>query len=850
MSKAVPPRKLSESMRQTVRKEIQDLLDKGIIRESTSNWAAPIVMVKKPDKSWRMCVDYKVLNSHTVNMKYPLQNMKDLINRLAGQTIYATLDLRSGYHQIPLAEESMKLTAFVVPDGMYEYTRMPFGLKNAPSFFQKVMNDVLKDIVGNGCEVFIDDIVVYGKTTEEFFGILKKVFGRLRQHNLKLKREKCHIGLSQIEYVGHVVNSGGVTMSQARREALMKIPTPTTRETLHSWIGFANFFREFVQDFSSMSKPLTGLLSKKNEFKWTEEHQTAFEKLRDACANCPLLAFVDYTKELYLRTDASKVGIGGMLFQYDNNKKVLPISFVSKSFDKTQMNWSTIEQEAYAIYYCVNKLDHYLRGHAFILETDHRNLVWMGKSSTPKVIRWRLNLSDFDYEIKHIKGIDNKVADGLSRLFAINTSLSHVPQIEKFHNAIVGHRGIAVTVEMLKQNGHTWKNMTEDVREYIASCATCQKVRLGQGSMAAALHTTSVEQPFETVAIDTIGPLPKDDEGNKYILVAIDCFTRFVELKACKDATAKSAAKFLLELFGRCGAPKELRSDQGTQFLASVVQEFLTFLNVSQRCTLPYRPQANGTVERANGEVMRHLRAIAFDKRVVQEWSTYLPLVQRIINVTPHSAIGCAPARMRYGDQVNLDRELVSSKDGGRVERYSVEDYIQKMNEAQKRIIEASKAHQNDIVRKYLSKSPENPTSFKEGDYVCVSYPGRSPSKLHPRWRGPMIVAEVHDNTYVCQDLTTLKLLKFDISRLKLFNLKCGDDAVDIASKDHGEYVVDKIIDHQHGPDKNKSSMKFLVRWKGYEPDEDTWEPYEHVKDCEALDEYVKNHPDLHSKGG
>ena len=201
--------------------------------------------------------------------------------------------------------------------------------------------------------------------------------------------------------------------------------------------------------------------------------------------------------------------------------------------------------------------------------------------------------------------------------------------------------------------------MRQEVEEFIASCPTCQKVRLGQGSMAASLHTTAVFEPWETIAIDNVGPLPVDDKKNKYILTIIDCFSKFVELWPAPDASAKSAAQALIAVFGRYGVPRYLRSDRGGQFVADIIQEFMKFLGVEQQLTLAHRPEANGIVERANGEVMHHLCALTFDFRRNESWSSMLPLVQRILNASPSSATGVAPARILFGDRLNLDRGLL-----------------------------------------------------------------------------------------------------------------------------------------------------------------------------------------------
>ena len=379
--------------------------------------------------------------------------------------------------------------------------------------------------------------------------------------------------------------------------------------------------------------------------------------------------------------------------------------------------------------------------------------------------------------------------------------------------------------------------MESDVKEFIASCSTCQKTRLGQGQAAAALKSTTVQEPFQIIAVDTIGPLPEDEAGNKYIVCIIDCFSRFVEAIPCKDASAKSAAGALLQVFGRYGAPSEVRSDQGSQFAAAVTQELLEYCGTHSRFTLPYRPQANGMVERANGEVMRHLKAIMYDTKDHHRWSVYLPLAQRIVNSTVHSAIGTMPMRVMFGDAITSDRELIVRPKGAEVKTYDL--YINDLQESYEAIVASSQAHQQRVVQSYLAKSPELPTTFRIGDAVLVSYPGRAPTKLHPKWRGPMTILSASGNTYTVLDVRTGKEIDFDVSRLKMFKPADDEKAIEVAAHDDFEFVVELIVNHR-GDARHRRSLEFKVRWQGYEPVEDTWEPYDAVKDLAA-----KEHPEL-----
>jgi hypothetical protein len=391
--------------------------------------------------------------------------------------------------------------------------------------------------------------------------------------------------------------------------------------------------------------------------------------------------------------------------------------------------------------------------------------------------------------------------------------------------------------------------MIDDVKRFIKTCPICQKIRHGQGAMMAALSTTIRTGLFERIAIDTVGPLPVDEDQNQYIIVMICSFSRFTELYPSKDASALSAAKAVLDLIGRYGCPLEIQSDQGTQYANELMSDLSAFLKINQRFTLPYRPQANGMVERVNQEVMRHLRAIVYERRVKRNWSLYLPLVQRIINTSVHSSIGTTPSRVVFGDKAYLDRGFGTNDlptQNNDSEHITYEDHIQELNEHLKDIASVSAQHQKKIFDAYLQKSPIDPTTFNVGELVLVSYPDRPPDKLTANWRGPLVVQSVENQTYFCQDLITLHVSPFFVDRLKRFTTseEMVYDPQALAALDKDELVVDAIVGHTGSPH-NRKDMTFRVRWKGDEVAEDSWEPWQSMKDLQALDLYIEQNPKL-----
>lgn len=405
-----------------VEKQIETMLQQGIITPSTSPWSSPLwVVPKKPDasgeKKWRIVIDYRKLNEQTIGDAYPLPNIEDILDHLGHAIYFSTLDLYSGFSQIPMDPKDAPKTAFTTPQGHFQSNRLSFGLKNSPAIFQRMMNTALAGLTSTQCFVYVDDIVIYGSSLEDHNRKLQNVMSRLRQHNLKLQPSKCEFLKKSCEYLGHVISDKGVSPNPKKIECVVKLPRPKTEKDIKSFLGMTGFYRKFISDYSTIAKPLTALLRKDTPFLWSHEQETAFQTLKQKLINHPILQYPDFNQPFILTCDASNVGIGSVLSQMINDKD-LPIAYYSRTLNSAEQNYSTTEKELLAI---VNSVEHfrpYLFGQQFTIYTDHRPLQWLFNCQNPssKLVRWRLRLSEYQYTIKYKPGRVNSNADGLSRL--------------------------------------------------------------------------------------------------------------------------------------------------------------------------------------------------------------------------------------------------------------------------------------------------------------------------------------------------------------------------------------------------------------------------------------------------
>ena len=592
-----------------------------------------------------------------------------------------------------------------------------------------------------------------------------------------------------------------------------------------------------------------------------------------------------------------------------------PIIFISKSFTAEQRRWSTPEKEAYAIFYALRKLEYLLRDVFFVLETDHKNLIYLNeKDSSAKVKRWKLLIQEFNFHIKHIPGVKNIPADGFSRLcdgspsteylnfldesmrpaeilsricresmqptspddlalidefeiklnfldeihelWAIDAEPELTPelraQMDSVHNAIVGHGGVKRTCTKLHAKGVKAKYLRQLVSRFISECPFCQKQNYRKNDTITKPFTVATTAAMQLLNIDTIGPLPADEDGFQYILVVIDCFSRWVMCYPTRSTEAEECAWILLQHFGIFGIPKELKSDKGSQFVNSVISDLTRVLKLPHQTTIAYSKEQNAIVERANKEVMRHLRALVFETDVGTNWKRYLPFAQRICNAEVIQSIGVSPAQIIFGNAIDLDREILKPNAEHDTHAHPImSEYVKKLIEAQKATIAFAAETQNRLDENHVAKRQKgDATVFEKGDYVLLDYPDTGfhkgpPAKTMTELAGPFQVLSANgDDSYALLNPATGKVKpSVHAQRLRIFKYdKEHTDPSVVALKDQQLHLVERVLAHRGKASGRRKDLSFHIQWLGYGPEDNTWEPWANLRDNLVVHQYLRDH--------
>lgn len=411
------PYRLAIKEKEIVREMVDEMMQNDIVRPSTSAYASPIVLVRKKTGEFRLCIDYRALNKRTVKENYPMPLIDDQLDNLAGYLYYSTLDLASGYYQIPIKESDRHKTAFVTPDGHFEFNRMPFGLANAPATFQRIMNLVLGSSRHKEALAYLDDVIIPSKSFTEGLQRLESVLSLFADAGLTLKLSKCNFFGKKVEYLGFEVSHDGISPGSNKIEAVAQFPTPENQHHIRQFLGLASFFRRFVPNFSVIARPLTHLLKKDSVWSWGQEQETAFRTLQQKLVEKPVLALYDPQAETELHTDACKFGVAGILLQRDLNGPLRPVAYFSRQTTPEEQNYSAYDLETLAVVASLQKFRVYLVGIQFKIITDCNSLraTFQKRDMIPRVARWWGQMQEYNFSIDYRPGQQMAHVDALSR---------------------------------------------------------------------------------------------------------------------------------------------------------------------------------------------------------------------------------------------------------------------------------------------------------------------------------------------------------------------------------------------------------------------------------------------------
>ena len=887
----IRPYRHSLSDQKEINRQVKDLLESGIIRPSKSPYSAPVILVPKADGTKRMCIDYRKINSITVNEPFPVPNIEDLFNKLKGAKIFSVLDFKCGFQQIELNESVRHLFAYSTEDQHVEPNVMQFGMKNAPSHFCNIVHEIIGDM--KQVTRYVDEVVIYTETVNLHLEIIKDIMIRLKKHKVKLNPDKCTWMSESIKLLGFVVEHNEIKCDTDKINSITKRLPPRNVKELQEWLGICGYYRRSIKNFVLKVAPMTKLLQKETPFIWSSDCQLYFDELKQCLSSFPVLRMPDFNREFIMHCDASRYAVGVVLSQVDDNKDEYVVSYASKVLKKAELNYTITEKECISVLFGVKKFHTYVYGTDFTVVTDHSAL---RNIQTPigRLCRWAIFLQAYSgMKILHREGKKHGNADAISRpvldslniiipLYNMNHDIFDDDALMFFLKYGVHPSNLNRTVidknekiakhYKLDQFG-VWYRKNLDAHEYLRvppkdirmsiiernhkighpqTSGTYSRICIKfywhnmlimiknfinrcetcQRNELAKVYNhpakaISSNQVFSCINLDYIFGLTPSKEGFIGVLVIVDHVSNWAEAWGVVGKEAEQSLKGLIEWSSRYGTPDIVLSDRGTEFVNNLVELFCKAAHIEKVVTAAYNPRTNGKAERFNQTFIRALRKHCENNQA--EWPDWIPFVLMAYRSQQNSITKFSPYELVFGLHMKV---FDNDSDTLTVKQAEISQRSDELKNLVDNI--RQKANDNRVVGQEKQKHIQNARSnvqfesIPPGTNVLIINDGIIP-KLKARYKGPFIIVEKDrfDN-YTLKDATGhIVEEKFPLQKLKIITPEENQEK---------SFEVQKILGH-----KDENNQRFyLVKWKNYSEDQSEWVNEKDFNTKEIITKYLK----------
>jgi len=972
-----------------VKKWLDEMMDKGWIRESRSPAATPLLLAAKPGGGVRICHDYRGLNNVTVKNRYPIPLIKETLDALCRAKWYTKVDIVAAFNRIRIAEGHEWMTAFITRFGLYEMLVMPFGLCNAPATFQNYINHALHDVLDVYATAYLDDILIYSDNRGDHTRHVKDVLQRLIDFGLTADINKSDFFTKKTKYLGLIISTEGIQMDPTKIKTIVDWKDPSRLKELQQFLGFANFYRRFIQGFSTITMPLTRLMRKEVAWSWGADQKKAFAALKKAFTTAPILAYYDYNRRTIVETDASDWAAGGVLLQYDDQNKLRPVAFFSAKHSAAECNYEIYDKELLAIVKALEEWQPELEGNSrdFEVKTDHKNLQYFmtTKDLNQRQMRWAEFLSRFNFRITYQPGKKALLPDALSRLPGSqplgenDERLAHRRRAllppEKFNPIVLdqlmeearesgdwehlapvaaeletldskslddlvsvayerneiarrmvsalrdptcrrwpkdiareiridfadcslvegriffrqklfippdpevrlqiiwrthssgpaGHPGRLKTEDLLRRT-YWWPRMSKDVAKFVRACQLCFRTKTPRSAPPGFLKPLDI--PFRAwshISIDYVIDLPaceRDGRTFKHLLTIVDRLTKMRHFIPVTGLSVEELVDcFVTRVYVLHGAPDDVVSDRGSQFVSAFWRRLSERLNTKLSPSSAYHPETDGQSEIVNAQISRYLRA--FTNFSQDDWVDWLPFAEFAQNNLVNETTGVSPFFANYGYNPRLGIEPQKPAPPT-LSSHELKEYMRADTLADRfeRILSHLQALSRQSQARYeenVAQSRDQSDSFKPGDLVMVDTKNlktnRPKKKWDDKWFGPVkvltaypraVVVKLPDDVRINNSFHTSKVRRWSdrdglpgqeqINEQERRNVRGRILERDDDGTVHEAWEFETILDCH-----NEDGFNYLVKWKHCKP---TWVD---EKDLAGNDDYLKdwhqNHP-------